>query len=120
MTTYAELNIAEIPYESGSIRFRYARVMAPDGTRWIRHGLFVAYYEAGSVVSEGQYIDGKRTAFAEISIRAVDLQRKAAIKRVERLACGDTGILTARKSRAPTMADVGQKRTFLREVHVLA
>lgn len=55
----AELNIAEIPYESGAIRFRYARVMAPDRTRWIRHGLFVAYHENGTVASEGQYVDGK-------------------------------------------------------------
>jgi hypothetical protein len=59
MTIDSDLNIAEIPYESGAIRFRYARVMAPDRTRWIRHGLFVEYHENGTVVSEGQYVDGK-------------------------------------------------------------
>jgi antitoxin component YwqK of YwqJK toxin-antitoxin module len=59
MTIEADLNIAEIPYESGAIKFRYARVMAPDKTRWIRHGLFVAYHEHGTVASEGQYVDGK-------------------------------------------------------------
>ena len=59
MTIEVDLNIAEIPYESGAIRFRYARVMAPDRTRWIRHGLFVEYHENGTVASEGQYLDGK-------------------------------------------------------------
>lgn len=59
MPIEADLNIAEIPYDSGAIRFRYARVMAPDRTRWIRHDLFVEYHENGKLVSEGQYVDGK-------------------------------------------------------------
>jgi len=58
MTIEADLHIAEIPYESGTIKFRYARVMSPDKIRWIRHGLFVAYHENGAVASEGQYVDG--------------------------------------------------------------
>ena len=58
MTIEADLHIAEIPYESGAVKFRYARVMSPDKTRWIRHGLFVAYHENGKVMSEGQYVDG--------------------------------------------------------------
>ncbi|WP_330893076.1 toxin-antitoxin system YwqK family antitoxin [Ramlibacter alkalitolerans] len=53
------MNIAEFPYESGTIRYRYSRVMAPDGKRWLRHGLFVEYSEAGAVLSEGTYVDGK-------------------------------------------------------------
>jgi antitoxin component YwqK of YwqJK toxin-antitoxin module len=52
------LHLAEIPHESGAIRFRYARVMSADGTRWIRHGLFVEYSETGAVVAEGSYADG--------------------------------------------------------------
>ncbi|MET3384171.1 toxin-antitoxin system YwqK family antitoxin [Variovorax paradoxus] len=59
MTIEADLNIAEIPFESGAIKFRYARVMSPDKTSWIRHGLFVEYHETGAVASEGQYVDGK-------------------------------------------------------------
>jgi antitoxin component YwqK of YwqJK toxin-antitoxin module len=59
MSIEADLNIAEIPYESGAIKFRYARVLSPDKTRWVRHGLFVAYHENGTVASEGQYVDGK-------------------------------------------------------------
>lgn len=59
MTLEADLNIAEIPHESGAVKFRYARVLAPDRTRWIRHGVFVEYHEDGTVASEGQYIDGK-------------------------------------------------------------
>jgi len=35
MSSAADLNLAEIPYESGVLRFRYTRFMAPDGTRWI-------------------------------------------------------------------------------------
>jgi antitoxin component YwqK of YwqJK toxin-antitoxin module len=53
-----ELNLAEIPYESGTVKFRYARYMAADGTRWVRHGLFVAYHESGAVKSEGDYVHG--------------------------------------------------------------
>ncbi|HEX2778338.1 MAG TPA: hypothetical protein VHM30_02495 [Gemmatimonadaceae bacterium] len=53
-----DLNIAEIPYESGAIRYRYSRYMAPDGARWIRHGLFRAYHENGALASEGNYEDG--------------------------------------------------------------
>lgn len=59
MSGPAELNIAEIPYESGAVRYRYSRVLAPDGRRWLRHGLFVEYSEAGKVLSEGKYVDGK-------------------------------------------------------------
>ncbi|ESQ88285.1 hypothetical protein ABAC460_16630 [Asticcacaulis sp. AC460] len=55
----ADLNIAEIPYEDGSIRFRYSRYLAADGQRWIRHGLFVAYHPNGALASEGSYTDGE-------------------------------------------------------------
>jgi antitoxin component YwqK of YwqJK toxin-antitoxin module len=55
----ADLDIAEIPFESGAVRFRYARVLAPDGKRWLRHGLFVEYAENGAVISEGAYVDGR-------------------------------------------------------------
>jgi len=55
----ADLNIAEIPYESGAIKYRYSRVPAPDGSRWLRHGFFVEYSEAGVVISEGHYVNGK-------------------------------------------------------------
>ncbi|MEJ5152521.1 toxin-antitoxin system YwqK family antitoxin [Comamonas sp. MYb396] len=58
MPTEAELNIAEIPYASGRPKFRYSRFLAPDGTRWVRHGLFVAYHENGVVSSEGSYVQG--------------------------------------------------------------
>ena len=52
-------HIAEIPYESGAVRLRYARRLSADGTQWIRHGRFVAYHESGQVKSEGEYVDGK-------------------------------------------------------------
>jgi antitoxin component YwqK of YwqJK toxin-antitoxin module len=54
----SELNLAEIPYPDGIIRFRYTRYLSPDGTRWIRHGLFRAYWPDGSLASEGTYVDG--------------------------------------------------------------
>lgn len=53
-----ELNIAEIPYETGQIHYRYARYLSGDGTRWIRHGLFKAYHPNGGLASEGEYVDG--------------------------------------------------------------
>jgi len=54
----ADLEIAEIFRESGTIKFRYARYLAADGSRWIRHGRFVAYAEDGTVRSEGSYEHG--------------------------------------------------------------
>lgn len=54
----ADLNIAEIPYDTGEIRYRYSRYMSEDGTRWIRHGLFRAYHQNGALASEGHYVDG--------------------------------------------------------------
>lgn len=54
----ADLNIAEVPYPSGAIHFRYSRVLSPDGTRWVRHGLFVEYSEEGTIIAEGQYVHG--------------------------------------------------------------
>ena len=53
-----DLHIAEIPYETGEIKFRYSRRLSPDGTRWIRHGLFCAYHQNGKISSEGNYLDG--------------------------------------------------------------
>ena len=55
----ATLDIAEIAYESGAPHFRYTRVKSPDGTQWLRHGLFIEYSEAGTVISEGSYSQGK-------------------------------------------------------------
>lgn len=57
MTT--DLSIAEIPYDTGEIRFRYTRVMSPDGTAWIRQGLFCEYDRNGKIISEGSYKGGK-------------------------------------------------------------
>jgi antitoxin component YwqK of YwqJK toxin-antitoxin module len=54
----ADLNIAEVPYETGEIRYRYTRYLSPDGARWIRHGLFRAYHRNGGVASEGRYENG--------------------------------------------------------------
>lgn len=44
------LNIKEIFYEHGKIKFRYSRYLSADGTKWIRHGLFYASYENGNIV----------------------------------------------------------------------
>ena len=54
----ADLNIAEIPYPSGQIRFRYSRYLSSDGSNWIRHGIFRAYHENGALASEGTYEHG--------------------------------------------------------------
>lgn len=53
-----DLNIAEIPYESGEVNFRYSRYLSADGTKWIRHGLFRRHYEDGTLASEGLYEHG--------------------------------------------------------------
>lgn len=54
-----ELNIAEIPYESGNIRFRYSRYLSPSKDKWIKHGLFRAYFPNGNLASEGTYENGR-------------------------------------------------------------
>lgn len=56
--TKIDLNIAEIPYDTGEVRYRYARYLSADGERWIRHGLFRSYYKDGSLASEGHYEHG--------------------------------------------------------------
>ena len=55
------LNLAEIPYDDGTVHFRYSRYLAADGTRWIRHGLFRAYHRNGQVASVGEYTHGAET-----------------------------------------------------------
>ncbi len=52
------LYLAEIPYDTGEIHFRYSRKLSEDGTRWIRQGLFTEYYESGQIASTGPYKDG--------------------------------------------------------------
>ena len=52
------LYIAEIPYETGELHFRYSRKMSEDGTKWIREGYFASYYQNGNISSEGIYEDG--------------------------------------------------------------
>lgn len=52
------IHVAEIPYETGEIHFRYARKKSPDGTQWIRDGLFQEFYQNGNLASEGSYDDG--------------------------------------------------------------
>lgn len=54
----ADLNIVEVPYPSGQIKFRYSRYLAGEGGGWIRHGLFRAYHENGALASEGSYEHG--------------------------------------------------------------
>lgn len=55
------LHIAEIPYESGEIKFRYERYLSEDQTKWIRHGMFRSYSRNGTVLSEGDYEHGSET-----------------------------------------------------------
>lgn len=53
-----QLDIAEIFYESGGLRYRYTRYLSNDGARWIRHGRFTAFHKSGQLASEAAYIDG--------------------------------------------------------------
>lgn len=53
-----ELNIAEIPFETGELKFRYSRYLSSDGKQWIRHGLFQAFHPNGRLSSEGYYDHG--------------------------------------------------------------
>ena len=55
------LNIAEVPFKSGKIQYRYSRYLTNDGAQWIRHGLFTAYHENGQLLSEGLYEHGLET-----------------------------------------------------------
>ena len=54
-------DVAEVSYESGAVKFRYARRLSADGTTWVRDGRFVAYFEDGAVASERFYRDGLGT-----------------------------------------------------------
>jgi antitoxin component YwqK of YwqJK toxin-antitoxin module len=49
------LYIAEIPYDTGELRYRYARHLSSDGSQWIRHGLFTEFHQNGQMASQGTY-----------------------------------------------------------------
>jgi antitoxin component YwqK of YwqJK toxin-antitoxin module len=51
------LFIAEEPYDSGELRFRYSRKLSSDGKRWIRDGLFQEFHRNGTPAAEGVYRD---------------------------------------------------------------
>lgn len=53
------LHIAEIQYPSGQVHFRYARYIADDGAKWVRHGRFTAFHDNGALASEGTYEHGQ-------------------------------------------------------------
>ena len=55
------MNIAEIPYDSGEVRFRYERRLSSDGKHWIRTGLFQGYHRNGLLATEGIYENGTET-----------------------------------------------------------
>lgn len=55
MSQNNELDIAEIPYPTGEIHYRYRRILAVDGSGWKRHGLFLAFHRNGARASEGNY-----------------------------------------------------------------
>lgn len=57
------LHIAEIPYDSGKIQYRYARYLSEDGSRWIRHGLFRSYWQNGNLKGEGHCERGSEMGF---------------------------------------------------------
>jgi antitoxin component YwqK of YwqJK toxin-antitoxin module len=50
-----DIEIAEFPYQDGSVKFRFARYLSDDGSHWIRQGRFQAFYENGQIASEGQF-----------------------------------------------------------------
>jgi antitoxin component YwqK of YwqJK toxin-antitoxin module len=52
------LDIAEVPYESGEIRFRYSRYLPEGAKEWVNHGFFQSFHRNGAVASEGNYVDG--------------------------------------------------------------
>jgi antitoxin component YwqK of YwqJK toxin-antitoxin module len=53
------LHIAEIPYETGELRFRFARRRSRDGQAWIREGLFQEFFRNGRLASEGLFKDDR-------------------------------------------------------------
>jgi antitoxin component YwqK of YwqJK toxin-antitoxin module len=52
------LHIAEIRNDVGRVIARYSCYLVPDGSRWVRHGLYVAYHPDGQVASEVTYEHG--------------------------------------------------------------
>lgn len=52
------LHIAEITNGAGQIVARYSHYLASDGSRWVRHGPYVAYHANGQVASDVTYEHG--------------------------------------------------------------
>lgn len=57
MSETRAIEMAESKSSEGGLTFRFGRYAGSDG-RWVRHGEFRAFYENGSVASEGSYQDG--------------------------------------------------------------
>jgi antitoxin component YwqK of YwqJK toxin-antitoxin module len=59
--TSGKLNLTEVFFETGELRFRYERCLAADGKQWVRNGRFEAFHKNGQLASEGLYEDGLET-----------------------------------------------------------
>jgi hypothetical protein len=57
-TDLREHQVVELVDSEGRRIALYSRYLAPDGTRWVRHGLYQAFYPSGGLKSEGTYSHG--------------------------------------------------------------
>jgi antitoxin component YwqK of YwqJK toxin-antitoxin module len=55
MQVNGSLETEEVRSEDGTLHFRYSKYLSADGSRWIRHGLLVAYDLDGSIAGEVTY-----------------------------------------------------------------
>jgi hypothetical protein len=67
-----DLHIAELCFEDGSVKCRYSRYLFEDGSRWVRHGLFVQYHRGGAIASEGYYEHGLEQGLGVIFTRTAN------------------------------------------------
>ena len=96
------LHIAEIPYEDGTIRFRYARILSADGTRWIKHGLFSAHHPNGTLSAEGMYVNGQEHGLWTEYHSNGQMAAKGYYANGKRWAIGNFGVAMAHRKDART------------------
>lgn len=72
-----DLEVAEIRYENGHVKYRYSRYLASDGSRWIRHGPFAHTARTAPWYPKGPTTMASNMVHGTTSIRTAVLPHRA-------------------------------------------
>ena len=117
MSARDALEIAEVPYESGELHFRYSRYLRDDRTKWIKHGLFRAYHKNGQLASEGEYQDGAEVGMWRDFHENGQLAAEGKIVMVEKMGAGVFGTVVGISNGRRSTSMVSRQTPINRALH---